>query len=358
MPPPSEALPDRAPAASLQIEAVSRRYGDRPAVDGVSWSARAGETVCLLGHSGCGKTTLLRLIAGVERPDSGSIHIDGEAMSTPSRFVPAERRRVGMVFQDYALFPHLDVLRNVVFGLHEGTRAQRAARAQAALERVGLAARVRHYPHMLSGGEQQRVALARALAPAPRVLLMDEPFSNLDRRLRDRVRDDTMALLREAGITAVVVTHDPQEALCIADRIVLMHGGRVEQDAPPQMLYRQPASLFAARFFSVLNEIPGEVRGGRIETALGSFDAAGLSDGPAVVGLRPRDVVTASDGVAGTVTDTLFLGDLTQLRVRIAGHASPLMLHLPAPPTVRPGQVVHLRADEAAALRFPAPPNV
>ncbi|MES0874423.1 ABC transporter ATP-binding protein [Sinimarinibacterium thermocellulolyticum] len=346
----------RPPAAALQIDGVSRRYGERLAVAEVSWSAHAGETVCLLGHSGCGKTTLLRLIAGIEAPDSGCIRIDGEAVSAADRFVPAQHRRVGMVFQDYALFPHLDVLDNVMFGLRAQPRAQRLATAHAALERVGLASRARHFPHTLSGGEQQRVALARALAPAPRVLLMDEPFSNLDRRLRDRVRDETMALLREAGITAVVVTHDPREALCIADRIVLMHRGRVEQDATPQVLYRQPASLFAASFFSTLNEVPGEVRGGSVETALGRFDAGRVNDGPAVVGLRPHDLRIAQHGIAATVVDALFLGEVMQLRVQVANLATPLIVHTAPAAATRRGQIVHLGVAPDAALVFPLPP--
>lgn len=341
-------------AAALGVEQLRQAYGARVAVDDVSWSAAPGEIVCLLGHSGCGKTTLLRLIAGIEAPAAGRILLDGQDVSGPKGFVPAERRRVGLVFQDYALFPNLSVLDNVTFGLRDSPRADREAIAHRLLRRVGLDAQAASFPHTLSGGEQQRVALARALAPQPRLLLMDEPFSNLDRRLRDRVRDDTMALLRESGTTAVIVTHDPEEALRIADRIVLMHRGRVEQDGRPQALYHRPATLFAARFFSELNEIPGTSRDGAVETPLGRFAAPQLADGmAATVCLRPQDIELAEAGPAATVFERHFLGDADELRLRVEGLDSVLILRQRTLPPIGIGQTVHLELQRDNALVFP-----
>ncbi len=355
-------------AAALVVDSLRRCYGQTTVVDDVSWHAAAGEVVCLLGHSGCGKTTLLRLIAGLEAPDAGRIEIDGEALTAPGHCVPAERRRVGLVFQDYALFPHLSVLDNVRFGLREGGRAQLEHRALDALRRVGLQHKAKAYPHTLSGGEQQRVALARALAPQPRLLLLDEPFSNLDRRLRDQVRDDTLRLLRETSTTAIVVTHDPEEALRIADRIVLMHRGRVEQQGRPQDLYRRPASLFAARFFSELNEIPGHCRNGMLETPLGRFAAPGLRDGAARLCLRPQDIAigrsdikapppaataTATATVPATVVASTFLGDAVQLQLRVAGLEPPLTVRISDAFDAQPGTTLCLTVPSNAALVFP-----
>jgi iron(III) transport system ATP-binding protein len=345
----------RTGAASLAIDGLRRVYGATAAVDGVSLQAKAGEVLCLLGHSGCGKTTLLRLIAGLEVPNAGRVEIDGEVLSAPGVFVPPERRRIGLVFQDYALFPHLSVLANVLFGLRDGRRDECERRAVAALRRVGLEHKAQTYPHTLSGGEQQRVALARALAPQPRLLLLDEPFSNLDRRLRDQVRDDTLRLLRASGTTVVVVTHDPEEALRIADRIVLMHRGRVEQQGRPQDLYRHPASLFAARFFCELNEIPGYCRDGTIETPLGRFAANGLGDGAARLCLRPQDIAIdpAGTGPLATVIDAVFLGDAEQLNLRVAGLEQPLRLRTRAPMGARPGATLQLSVAADAAIVFP-----
>jgi iron(III) transport system ATP-binding protein len=220
---------------------------------------------------------------------------------------------------------------------------------------VRLAARAGSFPHMLSGGEQQRVALARALAPQPRLLLLDEPFCNLDRSLREAVREETLGLLREAGITAILVTHDPEEALRIADRIVLMRAGRVEQDAPPEVLYRRPASLYAARFFGELLELPARVAGGRVDTPLGSFAATGLPDGaPACAAIRPHDLRIVEAGVPARVLDRLFVGAGEQLRLAVDGVAQPLVLHVFGRDPARPGDTIQLRVDPSAALVFAA----
>ncbi|MHA1553695.1 MAG: ABC transporter ATP-binding protein, partial [Alphaproteobacteria bacterium] len=202
-----------------------------------------GEIVALVGHSGSGKSTLLRIIAGLDRPQRGTVTIGGRQVFGSDGHIPTERRGVGMVFQDYALFPHLSVLDNVKFGLARKAAAKADAEALAALERVGLAKRARDFPHALSGGEQQRVALIRALMPGPQILLMDEPFSNLDRRNRARIRDETARILRDSGTTVIIVTHEPDDAIRMTDRVMLLESGRIVQDGPSEILYRHPTSL-------------------------------------------------------------------------------------------------------------------
>jgi iron(III) transport system ATP-binding protein len=339
---------------ALELRSVGRNYGQLAAVRDVSLVLAPGEIICLLGSSGCGKSTLLRLIAGLEVPDAGSIVMQGVTLSGAGAFVPPERRGIGLVFQDYALFPHLSLLDNVAFGLR-GSTPERMAAAHAALARVRLDSRAGSYPHMLSGGEQQRVALARALAPQPRLLLMDEPFSNLDRNLRDRVRTETLAILREARITAIIVTHDPEEALRIADRIVLMRHGTVEQDAAPESLYRNPASLYAARFFSELIELQGRCAGGQVATPLGKFTAPTLPDGQmACIALRPHDLQPAATGIAARLLDRTFLGPVQQLRLVVSGLTDPLVLQVHEPCSAQPGEPLFLNVDKRAALVFPS----
>jgi iron(III) transport system ATP-binding protein len=302
----------------VAVESASVSFGGVRALDGISIDVAEGEILCLVGPSGSGKSTLLRVIAGIERGATGRVRIDGEDMSGPARFVEPERRRVGMVFQDYALFPHLTVAANVAFGLARRKGADSARRVAELLERVGLTRYASSYPHMLSGGERQRVALARALAPNPRVLLMDEPFSSLDARLRSRVRRETRDLLRDMGTTTIIVTHDPAEAVALGDRIALMRAGRLEQCAAPGDLYARPATAFAARFFSDLNEFTGTCRAGRIETAAGTFDACGLADGAcARVCVRPQHVRVA-DGptaIGGHVVSSVFHGEIDRVMV-------------------------------------------
>lgn len=339
---------------ALELRSVGRNYGQLAAVRDVSLAIAPGEIICLLGSSGCGKSTLLRLIAGLEAPDTGSIVMQGVTLSGAGAFVPPERRGIGLVFQDYALFPHLSILDNVAFGLR-GSKPERLTAARNALARVRLDSRAGSYPHMLSGGEQQRVALARALAPQPRLLLMDEPFSNLDRNLRDRVRTETLAILREARITAIIVTHDPEEALRIADRIVLMRHGTVEQDAAPESLYRNPASLYAARFFSELIELQGQCAGGQVATPLGKFTAPTLPDGQtACIALRPHDLQPAATGIAARLLDRTFLGPVQQLRLAVSGLTDPLVLQVHEPCSAQPGEPMFLNVDKRAALVFPA----
>ncbi|CAG0932400.1 sulfate transport system ATP-binding protein [Planctomycetaceae bacterium] len=241
-----EPMTPQRPDPVLSLKGIRHRYGIRPTVDGLDLALGAGSICCLLGPSGCGKTTVLRCIGGFEEVSDGEIRIDGELVSSPNHHVPPERRRIGMVFQDYALFPHLDVAGNVGFGLR-GAAGQRERIAQL-LETVGLASAAKRYPHELSGGQQQRVALARALAPQPRLMLLDEPFSNLDVELREQLAGELRSILKQSGTTAVFVTHDQHEAFTIADEIAVMAEGRIQQLAGAYNLYHRPANRFVADF--------------------------------------------------------------------------------------------------------------
>jgi iron(III) transport system ATP-binding protein len=341
---------------ALGFDGVTQRFGAVTALDQVSLSVAPGEIVALLGHSGCGKTTLLRLAAGVERPSSGRVLLEGRDVSSPAHFVEPEARGVGLVFQDYALFPHLSVRENVRFGLRGYGNAEADATALRAIARVGLADLAEAYPHMLSGGEQQRVALARAVAPRPGVLLMDEPFSNLDRRLRDVVRDETMALLQEIGATSIIVTHDPEDAMRVADRIVLMQQGRIVQSGTAEELYRRPTSLFAARFFCDLTEIETVARDGAVDTPLGRFPAAGLPEGaPAVLGIRPQAIRLVPKGfcLQARVMTRRFLGEVDHVELAVDGLDKPLVARLPLRGSVAEGEDVGIDIAMDEVLVFP-----
>ncbi|KIT15905.1 ABC transporter ATP-binding protein [Jannaschia aquimarina] len=271
----------------LQVEGLTRILEGRAVVDGVDLEVGEGRVTCLLGPSGCGKSTTLRIIAGVDRQDAGVVRLAGKTVADSHVHEPPEARGVGLMFQDFALFPHLTAARNVGFGL----RGKDDARVADLLDRVGLAAHAVKYPHQLSGGEQQRVALARALAPKPRVLLMDEPFSGLDNRLRDGIRDATLDVLREEGTAVLLVTHEPDEAMRMGDEIALMRGGRIVQRAAPYNIYNQPVDRDAAAFFSDINCIEGEVHGALTQTPFGQFLTPGLADGTAVdIVFRPQHV--------------------------------------------------------------------
>ncbi|MGY9048338.1 ABC transporter ATPase [Puniceibacterium antarcticum] len=274
----------------LEIRNLIRRFEGKAVVDDVSLSILPGHVTCLLGPSGCGKSTTLRMIAGVDMQDSGQIYVDGQLICDTQFRVPPERRSIGLMFQDFALFPHLSVGDNVAFGL-SGTKAEKRKRVTELLERVGLLHFIDDYPHELSGGEQQRVALARALAPRPRVMLMDEPFSGLDNRLRDGIRDETLALLKEEGTSVLLVTHEPEEAMRMADEIALMRGGRIVQKGAPYNIYKSPADKEAVAFFSDINVLQGNVQGALVDTAFGQFLAPGVPDGGAVeIVFRPQHV--------------------------------------------------------------------
>ncbi|MFO1144459.1 MAG: ABC transporter ATP-binding protein [Amaricoccus sp.] len=307
---------------AVEAEGLLRRFGDGSVVDGVSLQVRRGEVVCLLGPSGCGKSTTLRMIAGVERPDGGRVRLDGLEVSGPGRFLPPECRSVGLMFQDFGLFPHLDARGNVGFGLVGVRGPERLRRVSELLGKVGMGGRARRYPHELSGGEQQRVALARALATDPRAMLMDEPFSGLDGRLREGVREATLGLLRESGTAVLMVTHDPEEAMRVADRIALMRNGRVLQCGTPRELFERPADRGVAEFFSEVNVLAGVVRGGLVDTELGGFAAGGLPEGtPAEVVVRPEHVRLAAGpgGARATIERVRFIGRGDVVDLRTAG---------------------------------------
>jgi iron(III) transport system ATP-binding protein len=320
-------------------------------LDGITVSVGAGEIVCVLGASGSGKSTLLRLIAGVARPTTGRILLDHDEVAGPSAFVEPERRRVGMVFQDYALFPHLTVAANIGFGLRTLARPEADEVVRSLLNRMDLSRFAASYPHVLSGGERQRVALARALAPRPRVLLMDEPFSSLDGVLREQVRDQTTRLLRDSGTTVVVVTHDPDEALRIADRVALIDRGRLVECGTPQELYASPATIFAARLFGHGNELRGICRAGCIATPLGAFDAAHLPEAAAgSVFIRPQQLrlIDEPSDIAARVLRTTFLGDACQVVLDVNGLDVPLTVRTACNPSLEAGASVFLAIDRQA----------
>ncbi len=314
-------MPDTA-ALRLEVRHLVRSFGGRRVVDDVSLSVAAGQVTCLLGPSGCGKSTTLRMIAGVERADAGEVRLDGVTVAGLGVHVPPEARSVGLMFQDFALFPHLTVAENVGFGLRID-RAVKARRVAALLEKVDLTGFERKHPHQLSGGEQQRVALARALAPRPRVMLMDEPFSGLDNRLRDGIRDRTLELLKEEGTAVLLVTHEPDEAMRMADEIALMRAGRIVQKGAPYNVYNAPVDKAAAAFFSDVNVIRGVSKGALTETPFGAFLTPGHKDGAEVeIVIRPQHLridfdragrgpnPTPEDGTParGTVLRSRYLG--------------------------------------------------
>ncbi len=297
--------------AALSVRGLFHRYGTHLVVDDVDLEVSRGSLTALLGPSGCGKTTVLRLVAGLLGPESGTIVIDGRTVTAPGVHLPPERRQVGMVFQDYALFPHLDVARNVAYGLTHLPRAARRARVAEVLALVGLGGLGARMPTALSGGQQQRVALARALAPAPDLVLLDEPFSNLDASLRASVREEVRAILRAAEQTAVFVTHDQEEALSLADRVVVMAEGRVHQAADPQTLYTRPATRFVAEFVGEADVLPG-TRAGRylVDTPIGRLPtiAATEADQLTVV-VRPEAVRVRADAQGrATITAISYFG--------------------------------------------------
>jgi iron(III) transport system ATP-binding protein len=308
--------------SNLVFRNVRHQYDGVNSVDIEYLEVGAGKLVCLLGPSGCGKSTTLRLAAGLESPFEGEISIGGEVMANGQLFVGPEDRRVGLMFQDYALFPHLTVVDNVAFGLAHLSAEKRQAKARAMLITVGMLEAAQKYPHMLSGGEQQRVALARALAPNPRIMLMDEPFSGLDVVLRNRVRDETLALLKKMGTTVLMVTHDPEEAMRMADEIVLMQGGRIVQQGSAGELYNRPANAFVASFLGEVNRVPARRSGDFFETDLGQIPATAASNGDmeTEILIRPEAIrflpVVNPDAPTGEVTLSRNLGAYSLVDIR------------------------------------------
>ncbi len=296
----------------LELRQVSCSYeAGRPAVQDISFAAKEGEILCLLGPSGCGKTTILRAIAGFQPVRSGQIFLSDQLVSSQKVMTPTENRRIGMVFQEYALFPHLRVQDNIAFGLSQSTQSLRATRVQEMLRLTGLEGFERRYPHELSGGQQQRVALARALVQNPIVLLLDEPFSNLDPDMSGRMRQELHDLLRRTKTTTILVTHDHDEAFAMADRIAVLNQGRLEQFDTPEMMYHLPATPFVADFVGQADFIPGTVSHGMVQTELGEFpDTLECQDGTTVVVMiRPDDIhLVPTEGARSRVISRQFRG--------------------------------------------------
>jgi iron(III) transport system ATP-binding protein len=364
-------VPARGPAgaepARLEVAGLTRAFGSRAVVDDVSLTVAPGQVTCLLGPSGCGKSTTLRIIAGVERADAGTVRIDGVLMRDDRVERPPEARSVGLMFQDFALFPHLTVAGNVGFGLRG--RPEAAARVAELLERVNLTRLAGAWPHALSGGEQQRVALARALAPRPRVMLMDEPFSGLDNRLRDGIRDATLDLLKAEGTAVLLVTHEPDEAMRMADEILLMRDGRIVQRGAPYNVYNAPADKASAAFFSDINVLRGRSVGALTDTPFGAFLTPGHADGAEVeIVIRPQHLKidfdrggrgpnpTPQDGTParGTVRRARYLGRESLVEFAMDHDGSVLRASVPGVFLPRPGTVLWLMIRRDRCFVFPA----
>ena len=322
---------------AISCNNVTKRFGPVLAVDRVDLTVAPGEFLGLLGPSGCGKTTMLRLIAGFEVPDTGTIEIGDVRVVGPKRWILPERRRVGMVFQDYALFPHMTVADNVAYGVR--TRPDRRERVSKALRLVGLNGLRERMPSELSGGQQQRVALARALAPEPDVILLDEPFSNLDVALRARIRAETREILARANATVIFVTHDQEEALSLADRVAVMWGGRLTQVGEPEELYRNPTSREVAEFVGGANFLHANVTNGHAQCALGRFSVNGAAhNGELDLMFRPEDIaLTAAPDGASRVMDATFYGHDSTVTIRLetGEHVQVRLLGAPLPPGTR-----------------------
>ncbi|MDH5748428.1 MAG: ABC transporter ATP-binding protein [Rhodospirillales bacterium] len=355
----------------LGFEGVSHSYNGNKVAHGVSFNVGAGELVCLLGPSGCGKTTLLRLAAGLERLQKGWISVGDELVADgeTNRSIPPEQRDVGLMFQDYALFPHLTIFENIIFGLKNLTPERRLWITRS-LKQMGLAGLADTYPHTLSGGQQQRVALLRALAPEPRILLLDEPFSGLDVSRRAQIREETLGVLKEAGVATLMVTHDPEEAMYMADRILIMDEGRIIQSGTPLETYFHPVNAYVAALFGPVNRISGSVRNGLVSTSLGNFDAPGIAEGAgAVILIRPEGLHLAPPAEFGaeipagakdvTVDSARLLGRSSHLRLICCADGqgnSPVILHARISGAFLPdaGSSVSMTVDRNQVFVFPA----
>ncbi len=352
----------------LAVTNLNRAFGGRRVVSDLSLNIAAGQVTCLLGPSGCGKSTTLRMIAGVETQDSGTIRIDNVLMADATKNVPPEARSVGLMFQDFALFPHLTVSQNIAFGLR-GATAEKAQRVGELLERVALNGYGTKHPHQLSGGEQQRVALARALAPRPKVMLMDEPFSGLDNRLRDGIRDATLDILKAEGTAVLLVTHEPDEAMRMGDEIALMRNGAIVQRGAPYNIYNAPVDRSAAAFFSDINVIRGVSRGALTDTPFGAFLTPGQSDGAEVdIVIRPQHLKidfdragrgpnpTPTDGTParGTVTRARYLGRESLVDFAMDFDGKSLTASVPGVFLPKPGTVLWLMIRRDKCFVFPA----
>ncbi len=315
-------------------------------VNSVSFTIERGAIAAILGPSGCGKTTTLRVIAGFERPDVGRIQLAGRTLFDEHTDIPPEARGIGFVFQDYALFPHLNVLQNVMFGLR-GNPKSRLEQARAVISMVGLNIFEKRMPHQLSGGQQQRVALARALAPGPHLVLLDEPFSSLDAGLRESTRGEVREILRSSGATAVLVTHDQEEAMSFADQLLVMRDGKLEQSGAPENVYTEPRTAFVANFLGKTNLIAARVRGGIAQTALGEIRVAN-ADGATMLSIRPEDLSFADIGMPAEVIAREFKGHDVTYTVRI--NDLTLIVQRPSPAKWQVGQSVHVQLEGQAVV--------
>ncbi|HSB40663.1 MAG TPA: ABC transporter ATP-binding protein [Methylomirabilota bacterium] len=355
----------------IVITGLTKRFGDVPAVDGLDLTVRPGELVALLGPSGCGKTTTLRLVAGFMAPDAGEIHVGDRVLSSPGSVVPPERRRMAMIFQSYALWPHMTVAQNVAYGLRFAgiPRAERTERVIEILRAVQLAGYGARYPGELSGGQQQRVAVARALVVEPEILLLDEPLSNLDASLREEMRFEIRRLHERFAITTLYVTHDQAEAMVISDRVAVLQRGRVAQIGAPSELFEHPRTRFVAEFIGKTNLIdavadgPGRVTRGRLRLRVA---ADGLGAGaPAVISIRPHQIALSpraaapappagANALAGTVIRASYLGDSVDYQVGLDDSDVVLRVTGPTPPRARTGEPVALTVPAEACVLLPA----
>lgn len=341
----------------LQLENISHSFVGNRVVDSVDLRVETGDVVCLLGPSGCGKTTTLRIAAGLETLQAGRVVIDGREVARSGWQLPPEARAIGMVFQDYALFPHLTVMENIVFGVRELPSVERRKVALNLLQRLNMGRFAEAYPHTLSGGEQQRVALARALAPKPRVMLLDEPFASLDVRLRDAVRDDTLAVLKDAGTATLLVTHDPEEAMRMADRVAVMRDGRIVQEGSPDVIYSAPVDRFVAEFFGELNVIPCQAGGDDcVSTPLGKVPLAGHNSGAnfeVVARLEAIKINGLSDGAPAHVVASRSLGAFGLVEIRLTADGTLLRSRVDHASIPAPGSNVSVTLEPYGAFVFP-----
>lgn len=333
---------------SLQLKDLSHRFGDMAALRGASLAVAPGELVCLFGPSGCGKTTLLRLAAGLEPLQEGTVELNGALLARPGAETPPEKRPVGLVFQDYVLFPHLTVEKNVAFGLAGANGVKERVKEQ--LDALGIGALSKRYPHELSGGQQQRVALARAIARKPQALLLDEPFASIDVTLRRRLRGELRRTLKEQNAAVLLVTHDPEEALALGDRIALMRSGRIIETASPEELFAHPKTPEGASLFPGSQTIAGEIKNGAFHSLLGVSPATDLPAGPACAVLRPDAVAAApDDNGAFRVTDMRFVGPRWSARLEDASGAH---IHVNVSESLAPGAVMRVDTDWRQAFLF------
>ncbi len=341
---------------TLSLESINHSYNNIPCLKNISFDVNKGEIISLLGPSGSGKTTILRSIAGLEKINSGSISINNNVVSGKNIFCPPEKRNIGFVFQDYALFPHLSILNNILFGLKNSEKY----RAFEVMKLLDIEELQNSFPHQISGGQQQRVALARAIAPSPKVILLDEPFVRLDIRLREKVRDEVLHLLKVSGTTAIIVTHEAEEAMFMSDRIVVINDGRLMQIGRPSDLYNRPKSKFVAEFFGEVNLIPGIIKNGKIETLLGNFDTKGFPEE------KPVNLIIRHEGIKlvdrkenkiphAKVLETRLLGRFSLIHLQIEKGKSKLHLHarVPGLSYLKPETIIGIEIDSVQSYIFP-----